>query len=173
MENSKPPLLLGFLDSGIQSTILFVNFLGKMLILILVMLINSSPNLLIIVGRTIIWGGCSRKQFRKKRSHKGKEMRMRGHLDGSWLKRSEGGVGDAFGRNWRRRRGKMVGRDKDEEGDVNESKHAMTKEDGYEDARGGWGDIRWEVQALDMGGLCTWAEQRALQGCVASRDAIS
>ena len=30
----------------------------------------------------------------------------------------------------------MVGRDKDEEGDVNESKHAKTKEDGYEDARG-------------------------------------
>ena len=31
----------------------------------------------------------------------------------------------------------------------------------------------WEVQPLDMRGLCTWAEQRALQGCAASRDAIS
>ena len=45
---------------------------------------------LILVGGTIMWRGCSRKLFRAgKRSHKGKERRMRGHLDGSGLKRSE------------------------------------------------------------------------------------
>ena len=46
-------------------------------------------------------GNCSEPE-----SHKGKERRMRGHLDGSGLKRSEGEVGDASGRNCRRRGGR-------------------------------------------------------------------
>ena len=64
---------------------------------------------------------------------------MRGHLDGSSLKRSERGSWRCIWAELKETQGKerKDGGDRDEEGDPKESKCAKTKQGGYEDARGG------------------------------------